>query len=62
LTERIINNADRVSFLVTGKGKAKVLSEIINDTSAGKKYPASKINPSKGILEWIVDEEAASLL
>jgi len=61
-TERIINNADRVSFLVAGKGKAKVLSKIIKNTSTGKKYPASNINPSKGILEWIVDKEAASLL
>jgi 6-phosphogluconolactonase len=61
-TERIINDADRVSILVTGKEKAKVLSQIIKKEDVSKNYPASNINPTKGILEWFVDKEAASLL
>lgn len=62
LTARIINNADRVVFLVTGKSKAPVVEEIIKKSKSALKYPASYILPSGGSLEWYLDNEAAGLL
>ncbi len=62
LTTQVINNAKRISFIVTGKKKAKILSEIIKRFPRSKGYPASAIKPEDGILEWIVDKDAASFL
>jgi len=62
LTARIINNADRVVFLVTGKNKARVVEEIIKKSKSALKYPASYILPSGGSLNWYLDNEAAGLL
>ena len=56
----VINNAKRVSFLVAGKEKAKVLKEILEKGDSPLPYPASKINPENGVLEWYLDKAAAS--
>ncbi|HEX9666674.1 MAG TPA: 6-phosphogluconolactonase [Thermodesulfobacteriota bacterium] len=60
LTPPVINNAKRVSFLVAGEEKAKVLKQILYKGDSPLPYPASKINPEKGILEWYLDKAAAS--
>ena len=62
LTKEVLCHAERTSFVVTGKGKAKILSEIINNIPASKNYPASEIKPLNGNLEWLVDKEAAFYL
>jgi len=62
LTGRVINNASRISFLVTGKRKAAVVSEILNKNVNSKKYPAAQIKPVNGILEWYLDNTASALL
>jgi 6-phosphogluconolactonase len=59
LTGKIINNASCVSFLVTGKSKAAVVSEILNNNVNSARYPAAHIKPNNGILEWYLDKEAA---
>lgn len=59
LTLPVINNARRVSFLVAGKDKAKVLKEILGKGDSPLRYPASKVNPENGVLEWYIDKEAA---
>jgi 6-phosphogluconolactonase len=56
----VINNAKRVSFLVAGKEKAKVLKEILEKGDSTLPYPASKIHPENGVLEWYLDKAAAS--
>jgi len=61
LTERVINNSKRISFIVTGKDKANILHEVI-DSHDAKIYPASKIKPTDGILDWWIDKEAAFYL
>lgn len=61
LTGKVINAARRVSFLITGRGKAAVLKEIINRSGEYTKYPASFVEPS-GSLYFYLDEGAASLL
>jgi 6-phosphogluconolactonase len=60
ITETIINNADYVTFIIIGKDKAEVVFEIMRGDN--KQYPAGRINPSNGILEFIMDKEAATLL
>ncbi len=62
ITGTIINNADRVVFLVTGKNKAPIVKEIIGKSKSALKFPASYILPSVGTLSWYLDKEAASLL
>jgi 6-phosphogluconolactonase len=62
LTSRIINHAKRVSFIVNGKSKAPVVAEILNGTPEGQNYPAAKVHPTEGTLEWFLDVEAAGNL
>ncbi len=58
LTLNVINNAKRVSFLVSGADKAKVVNEIINQKPNSFNYPAAKVTPAKCGVEWFVDEGA----
>jgi 6-phosphogluconolactonase len=58
LTGRIINNADAVTFLVTGKRKQTVVENIFEKSQTALNYPASYIVPVYGWLNWLLDEEA----
>jgi 6-phosphogluconolactonase len=58
LTGSVINNAADVAFLVTGTGKAGIVSRILNDTP-GFDYPAAHVHPREGSLTWLLDTEAA---
>jgi 6-phosphogluconolactonase len=60
LTGDVINNANRIFFLVTGESKAMRVSEIMNDDDAAKLLPAYYISPQNGELIWFLDEPAAS--
>jgi 6-phosphogluconolactonase len=62
LTGRVINNASHISFLVTGKSKAAIASQVLNNNINSEKYPAAQIKPNNGILEWYLDNEASMLL
>ena len=57
LTLPVLNNADSVVFLVTGRNKTDVLKEILENKSTG--YPAGLIKPDKGSLIWLLDNDAA---
>ena len=59
LTGRVLNNANRIFFLVTGSKKALRISEIMNDDEAAKLLPAYYISPKNGTLIWFLDEAAA---
>jgi len=59
ITGRVLNNANRVFFLVTGANKAQRISEIMNDDEAAKLLPAYYISPKNGELIWFIDEAAA---
>lgn len=59
VTGRVLNNANRVFFMVTGANKAQRISEIMNDNEAAKLLPAYYISPTNGELIWFIDEEAA---
>lgn len=61
LTLPVFNQAAHIVVLVTGRGKAPALSEVLGGQS-NSGLPASLIKPIGGSLEWLVDRDAASLL
>jgi 6-phosphogluconolactonase len=62
LTGKTINMAKRITFLATGKDKQEVVKHILNREAPAKKYPAAKIAPEKGRLDWYLDAVAAELI
>jgi 6-phosphogluconolactonase len=62
LTLPVINNAKKVTFLVTGQEKAEIVREILKNKDKFPRYPAAQIKPGYGILQWYLDEAAAALL
>jgi len=62
LTLPAINNAKRISFLVTGKSKAVIVAEIVNKGNNERILPAAFVHPSNGMLEWYLDREAGVFL
>ena len=61
LTGKVINHGKKITFLVTGESKARIVNEIFQKHFASKAYPASYIMPLNGTLTWLLDENAAGL-
>ncbi|WIH24245.1 6-phosphogluconolactonase [Photobacterium damselae] len=61
-TARLLENADRITYLVLGEGKAKILKEISEHSADELPYPAAKIQTQFGQTEWFLDSAAAQLL
>lgn len=59
LSGSVINMSKRVTFMAAGESKQEVVSAILNKESLAKKYPASKIIPEHGALDWYLDSAAA---
>ncbi len=59
LTGKVMNQANQVVFLVTGKNKAERVSEIYFKTQKAGDLPAFYIAPLNGNSEWYLDEDAA---
>ncbi|MEL6484444.1 MAG: 6-phosphogluconolactonase [Bacteroidota bacterium] len=59
---KVINTALEVAFLVTGKGKAEKVQEILEKKSNYEQYPAALVSPNSGKLFWWMDKDAAALL
>jgi 6-phosphogluconolactonase len=58
----VINAARRVSFIVAGAAKSKVIKEIFHKEGRHLEYPAFYVDPVSANLEWYMDQNAASLL
>jgi 6-phosphogluconolactonase len=56
LTGKVLNNAKKVAFLVSGESKTGIFNEIIQNTNTPSVYPASHIRP-EGELHWFVDKD-----
>lgn len=56
-TYDLLNRSDAVLFLVTGRSKAEMVQGIVD----GEPVPAARVKP-RGVVRWLLDEEAASLL
>jgi len=61
ITGGVINNAKEVIFLVSGKEKAEIVSQVVNGEYPGS-FPASYVAPLCGSLTWLLDSEAARLI
>lgn len=62
MTLPLINNASRISFMVSGREKSGIVSEILKSKRVKSRYPAATVKPRNGILEWLIDSDAASEL
>lgn len=60
LTLPLINSAEHVIFLVTGRNKSSVIRDVLEREI--ETLPASLVKPEKGKLFFFLDEEAGSLL
>ncbi len=58
MTAHLINLAHNILFLVTGKGKAAVLQNVLYGQYLPSTYPAQLIEPLHGELYWFVDGNA----
>ncbi|WP_410679197.1 6-phosphogluconolactonase [Avibacterium paragallinarum] len=61
-TAKLIEQAKRITYLVTGASKAEILKEIQTTPAENLPYPAAKIQAKNGITEWYLDKDAAKLL
>ena len=62
MTAPLINNAFNIIFLVYGETKATAVYNILKGPKDIDKFPAQIINPKNGIVNWFLDDAAASLL
>jgi 6-phosphogluconolactonase len=62
LTFPILNAASNSLFLVTGADKAERVKQVLEHTPGSEALPASRIRPTHGQLEWMIDAAAASRL
>lgn len=61
-TAKLLEQAKRITYLVTGSSKADILREIQTTSAEDLPYPAAKIKAKNGITEWYLDKDAAKLL
>lgn len=61
LTLPVLNHAAKVLFLAAGRAKAGVVHEILENGNP-KQYPAGLIEPVRGSVTWMIDQEAAGSL
>jgi 6-phosphogluconolactonase len=59
LTLPVLNNSVQILFLVSGPSKANIINEILGKEGKKEGYPTGLINPSKGQVLWLIDQEAA---
>jgi len=60
MTPKILNEADSILFLVAGSNKSKALAEVLEHPA--NRLPAARIRPVRGILTWMIDQSAGSLI
>src|ERR1700712_1685916 len=60
LTKNIVNHADHIVFMISGKDKAHALREVIDGERNPDLFPSQVIIPTQGELHFFVDEAAAS--
>ncbi|HEY3369222.1 MAG TPA: 6-phosphogluconolactonase [Prolixibacteraceae bacterium] len=62
LTGRVINQAMKVCFIVTGTIKAERMAEISSNEELAEQLPAAHIQPLHGTLDWYLDEPAVQYI
>jgi 6-phosphogluconolactonase len=62
LTPPVINQAAHVMFLVAGEKKAHAVSRVLEGPHDPDRVPAQIVAPADGVVTWLLDRAAASLL
>ena len=62
LTKNIVNRADNIVFMISGKDKAHALHEVLEGKRNPDLYPSQVIIPVQGELHFFTDQAAASEL
>jgi 6-phosphogluconolactonase len=62
MTGKVLINARRITFIITGESKRQLVKEIIEHDPMAKAYPAYYIKPVGGKMDWYLDRQAAILL
>ena len=62
LTLPVLNNGSQVIILASGSAKADIIQEIFGRKDRAMQYPAGLVQPIRGNILWLVDEEAAKKL
>jgi 6-phosphogluconolactonase len=60
LTMPVINNAERVLFLVSGEKKAAAVRNVLQGPQDPAQFPAQLVKPGSGEIVWLMDKAAAS--
>jgi 6-phosphogluconolactonase len=60
LTMPVINNAERVMFLVSGANKAAAIKDVLEGPADPERYPAQLVKPRRGEVVWLMDKAAAT--
>ncbi len=61
-TAKLIKQAKRITYLVTGSAKTEILKQIQTTSAEELPYPAARIQSQNGITEWYLDKDAGALL
>lgn len=62
LTGKVINNSEKIYFLVTGKNKEQIVKIISERKEDSRIYPAGNIKQKLGDVTWYLDSDAAGLI
>ncbi len=62
LTGKVLKNAKRIAFLVTGEKKAAKVNTVLHHGRGWEKLPAAHVRPKNGELYWYLDEAAAAAI
>ena len=59
-TYPLINNAQNIAFLVSGRDKAEAVRDVLKQQDM--RHPAARVQPQSGKLFWMLDADAAAFL
>ena len=62
LTKNIVNRADHIVFMISGKEKAHALHQVLEGERNPDLYPSQVIIPTQGELHFFTDQAAAAEL
>jgi 6-phosphogluconolactonase len=60
LTVPVLNNAERIMFLVSGDKKAAAVKNVLQGPADPEQYPAQLVKPRSNEVVWLIDRAAAS--